>query len=52
MDAGIATEANLIWLSEHGYRYLVVSANGPGKLKRNRYPDRNCRRGDGAYSAG
>ncbi len=25
MDAGIATEANLIWLSEHGYRYLVVS---------------------------
>jgi len=25
MDAGIATEANLIWLSEHGYCYLVVS---------------------------
>ena len=25
MDAGIATEANLIWLGEHGYRYLVVS---------------------------
>ena len=25
MDAGIATEANLIWLSEHGYRYWVVS---------------------------
>ena len=25
MDAGIATEANLTWLSEHGYRYLVVS---------------------------
>ena len=25
MDAGIATEANLIWLREHGYRYLVVS---------------------------
>jgi len=24
MDAGIATEANLIWLREHGYRYLVV----------------------------
>jgi transposase len=25
MDAGIATEANLTWLGEHGYRYLVVS---------------------------
>jgi len=25
MDAGIATEANLIWLREHRYRYLVVS---------------------------
>ena len=25
MDAGIATEANLIWLREHGYQYLVVS---------------------------
>jgi transposase len=25
MDAGIATEANLIWLREHGYRYLVLS---------------------------
>ncbi|HBA67148.1 MAG TPA: IS1634 family transposase, partial [Methylococcaceae bacterium] len=25
MDAGIATEANLTWLREHGYRYLVVS---------------------------
>jgi len=25
MDAGIATEANLIWLREHGFRYLVVS---------------------------
>ena len=25
MDAGIATEANLSWLGEHGYRYLVVS---------------------------
>lgn len=24
MDAGIATEANLGWLVEHGYRYLVV----------------------------
>ncbi len=25
MDAGIATEANIAWLKEHGYRYLVVS---------------------------
>jgi transposase len=25
MDAGIATEANIAWLSEQGYRYLVVS---------------------------
>jgi len=25
MDAGIATEANIAWLKEQGYRYLVVS---------------------------
>ena len=25
MDAGIATEANLLWLKEHGYTYIVVS---------------------------
>lgn len=25
MDRGIATEANITWLKEHGYRYLVVS---------------------------
>ncbi len=25
MDAGIATEANLAWLKEKGWRYLVVS---------------------------
>jgi transposase len=25
MDRGIATEANLLWLREQGYRYLVVS---------------------------
>lgn len=25
MDAGIASEANLTWLREHGYHYLVVS---------------------------
>lgn len=25
MDAGIATEANLAWLTQHGHRYVVVS---------------------------
>jgi transposase len=25
MDAGIATQANIVWLVEHQYRYLVVS---------------------------
>ena len=25
MDAGIATEANITWLSAQGYRYIVVS---------------------------
>ena len=28
MDAGIATEANVTWLAEHGYRYLVVRRGG------------------------
>mgnify|MGYP000900557852 FL=1 len=28
MDAGIATEANITWLGEHGYRYLVVRRGG------------------------
>lgn len=28
MDAGIATEANLTWLRERGYRYLVVRRSG------------------------
>jgi transposase len=28
MDRGIATEANITWLIEHGYRYLVVSRGG------------------------
>jgi len=28
MDAGIATEANLVWLAEAGYRYLVVRRGG------------------------
>ena len=28
MDAGIATEANLSWLVEHAYRYLVVRRGG------------------------
>jgi len=25
MDAGIAAEANLVWLKDQGYRYLAVS---------------------------
>ncbi len=28
MDAGIATEANLVWLRTQGYRYLVVRRGG------------------------
>lgn len=28
MDAGIATEDNIAWLVEHGYRYLVVKRGG------------------------
>jgi transposase len=28
MDAGIATEANIAWLIEQGYRYLVVKRGG------------------------
>ena len=28
MDAGIASEANVTWLSEHGYRYRVVRRGG------------------------
>ena len=28
MDAGIATEANLVWLVEHGYCYLLVRRGG------------------------
>ena len=31
MDAGIATEANIAWLRENGYRYLAVNRrSGPG----------------------
>ena len=28
LDAGIATEANLVWLREQGYRYLVFRRGG------------------------
>ena len=28
MDAGVATDANVVWLVEHGYRYLVVRRGG------------------------
>lgn len=36
MDAGIATAANITWLVEHGYRYLVVSR------ERSRQFDASC----------
>jgi hypothetical protein len=36
MDAGIATEANIAWLVEHGYRYLVVRRGGPGSSMKHR----------------
>jgi Transposase DDE domain len=32
MDAGIATEANIAWLKEQGYHYLVVSRERRGKF--------------------
>jgi transposase len=35
MDAGIATEANLVWLVEHGYRYLVVQRGGARQFEIN-----------------
>src|SRR5665647_1567048 len=31
MDAGIASAANIAWLIEHGYQYLVVSRERPAK---------------------
>lgn len=34
MDRGIATQANLDWLSEQGYRYLVVSRQRPRDFDR------------------
>jgi transposase len=36
MDRGIATEANLAWLREHGYRYLVRTKS-PNADRRNRH---------------
>ena len=36
MDAGIASEANVTWLREHGYRYLVVRRGGVRQF------DENC----------
>ena len=29
MDRGVATEKNIVWLTDHGYRYLVVSRQRP-----------------------
>jgi hypothetical protein len=36
MDAGIATDANVTWLVEHGYRYLVVRRGGLRQFDENR----------------
>ena len=36
MDAGIATDANVAWLVEHGYRYLVVRRGGLRQFDENR----------------
>jgi len=36
MDAGIATEANVAWLVEHGYRYLVVRRGGTRQFEATR----------------
>jgi len=36
MDAGIATEANLVWLVERGYRYLVVRRGGARQFDESR----------------
>lgn len=36
MDAGIASEANVTWLSEHGYRYLVVRRGGTRQFDESR----------------
>lgn len=33
MDAGIATHANLDWLAQHGYRYLVVRRGGQRQFR-------------------
>ena len=35
MDAGIAIEANIAWLVEHKYRYLVVQRNGKRQFDHN-----------------
>ena len=34
MDAGIATEENLLWLKEHGYHYIVCARQNPPTKER------------------
>lgn len=46
MDRGIATEANIAWLVEHSYRYLVVSR------EQNRRFDESCAVGISGSSEG
>ena len=55
MDAGVATEANVAWLREGGYRYLVVSRERTRRfdpdlavaLKTRSQKERPCPQGDG-----
>ena len=46
MDAGIATAANLDWLIEHGYRYLVVRRGGTRQFADERAVDIKTASGD------
>ena len=36
MDAKLATEANVVWLRENGYRYLSSAGNAPAASTRTR----------------
>jgi hypothetical protein len=53
MDAGIATDANVAWLVEHGYRYLVVRRGGMRQFDETPLGDhRDRRRGVAASPEG
>ena len=46
MDRGIATEENLLWLREQGYRYLVVSRERHRQFDANEASDLKTARGE------